>query len=69
MMTRNEKVLQSINKKGNGIRPNHNPIAPKKEGFNVHIIDHMSHEQLLEKYKEHGVNLSNIEELILNELG
>jgi len=64
-MNRKERVLRHINPNGHGIEigPSHNPIAPKKEGFNVHIIDHMSREQLITKYKEHRVNLENIEEV------
>ncbi len=64
-MTRKEKVLRHINQNGHGIEigPSHNPIAPKREGYKVHIIDHMSREQLITKYKEHHVNLDNIEEV------
>ena len=64
-MTRNDKVLQHIKQKGWGIEigPSHAPIAPKKEGHAVHIIDHMSREQLIEKYQGHNVNLDNIEEV------
>lgn len=62
-MNRNEKILQYINKDGRGIEigPSHRPSAPKKEGYNVHIIDHMSREDLIKKYKGHAVNLENIE--------
>ena len=64
-MNRKEKILQYINKNGHGIEigPSHNPIAPKKEGYKVHIIDHMSREQLIVKYKDHHLNLENIEEV------
>lgn len=64
-MNRNEKVLRHINKNGHGIEigPSHNPIAPKSDGYKVHIIDHMSREQLIAKYKDHHVNLKNIEEV------
>lgn len=64
-MNRKLKILRHINKKGVGIEigPSHNPIAPKKEGFNVQIIDHMSREQLIAKYKDHRVNTENIEEV------
>lgn len=64
-MNRNEKVLRHINKNGHGIEigPSHNPIAPKRGGYKVHIIDHMSREQLITKYKDHHVNLKNIEEV------
>jgi hypothetical protein len=45
------------------IGPSHNPLAPKKQGFNVHILDHASAEELRQKYTGHGVNLDNIEEV------
>ncbi|MEJ8816636.1 methyltransferase domain-containing protein [Lacibacter sp. H407] len=64
-MTREEKLLYKIDKTllGVEIGPSHNPIAPKKSGFNVHIIDHMNKDELIKKYKDHNVDLSNIEEV------
>lgn len=64
-MNRNDKILQHITKDGHGIEigPSHSPITPKKEGYDVHIIDHMSREQLLDKYRGHDVDLENIEEV------
>ncbi len=64
-MNREEKILQYIDKNGSGIEigPSHNPIAAKESGYNVQIIDHMTREALLVKYKDHGVNLNNIEEV------
>jgi len=64
-MNRNEKVLRHINKNGHGIEigPSHNPIAPKRDGYKVHIIDHMNREQLITKYRDHHVILKNIEEV------
>ncbi|MDT8405684.1 MAG: methyltransferase domain-containing protein [Methylococcales bacterium] len=64
-MNRKEKILQHIDKDGYGIEigPSHNPIASKKEGYKVQIIDHMSREELIKKYQDHGVNLGNIEEV------
>jgi len=63
--SREEKVFHNLNKKGLGLEigPSHNPIAPKKKGFNVHILDHASASELREKYQGHGVNLDNIEEV------
>ncbi len=62
-MDRNDKVLFHINQDGHGVEigPSHQPVAPKKQGFNVHVIDHMSREQLMVKYRDHNVNLDNIE--------
>lgn len=64
-MNRKDKVLRHITKSGRGIEigPCHNPVAPKKKGYNVHIIDHMSKEELINKYKDHHINLNNIEEV------
>ncbi len=64
-MNRNEKILKHINKDGQGVEigPCANPIAPKKAGFKVHVIDHASREQLIAKYNGHGVNVNNIEEV------
>ncbi len=64
-MNRKEKALRHINKKGRGIEigPSHNPLAPKKEGYKVHIIDHMSRDKLIAKYKDHHLNLENIEDV------
>jgi predicted SAM-dependent methyltransferase len=65
MMTREEKLLLHIKKAGIGVEigASHAPIAPKKSGYNVHIIDHATREELIEKYKNEGVNLDNIEEV------
>jgi predicted SAM-dependent methyltransferase len=61
-------VFHLLNKKGLGLEigPSHNPVAPKKKGFNVHILDHATADELREKYKGHedqGVKLENIEEV------
>ncbi|MEM9903600.1 MAG: methyltransferase domain-containing protein [Cyanobacteria bacterium P01_D01_bin.44] len=62
-MSRKEIILRHINKAGCGVEigPSHNPIAPKREGYKVHVIDHMDQAQLIEKYKHHAVNTENIE--------
>jgi 2-polyprenyl-3-methyl-5-hydroxy-6-metoxy-1,4-benzoquinol methylase len=64
-MTREDKALYAINKNGLGLEigPSHNPIAPKLKGFNVHILDHASAEELKAKYQGHNLNLDNIEEV------
>lgn len=63
--SREDKVFHLLDKKGLGLEigPSHNPIAPKKKGFNVHILDHASAAELRKKYQGHGVNLNNIEEV------
>ena len=64
-MTREEKILSRIDKQKAGIEigPSHAPVAPKKAGFHVEIIDHLSREALIKKYTGHNVNLDNIEEV------
>jgi hypothetical protein len=64
-MNRNDKLLHCIDKNGMGIEigPSHNPVAPKKKGYRVQVIDHLNREQLLEKYKDHNLHLENIEEV------
>lgn len=64
-MTRHERILRYVDKAGLGIEigPSHNPIAPKRDGFNVHVIDHMTREQLVHKYGPHAVQLERIEEV------
>jgi hypothetical protein len=62
-LNRVDKALMMVDRKGLGLEigPSHNPLTPKKEGFNVHILDHASADELREKYEGHGVNLENIE--------
>lgn len=62
---RTEKVMLEINVSGKGLEigPSHNPIAPKSSGYRVEIIDHLSAEDLREKYKDHNLQLEKIEEV------
>ncbi|VAX10735.1 SAM-dependent methyltransferase [hydrothermal vent metagenome] len=69
-MTRNEKILFGLNKEGIGIEigASHRPVAPKKDGYHVHIIDHLDKDGLIEKYKAENISSSvnsidNIEEV------
>jgi 2-polyprenyl-3-methyl-5-hydroxy-6-metoxy-1,4-benzoquinol methylase len=39
------------------------PVAPKKQGFRVHVLDHCDKKALIEKYRRHEVNIENIEEV------
>ena len=54
-MNRKKKMLSCINKKGVGLEigPCHSPVAPKRKGYKVEIIDHASRSDLIEKYKDH----------------
>jgi len=62
---RKRRVLAGIDRNGVGLEigPSHDPIAPKRDGFNVHVIDHASREELLVKYEKHGLALDRIEEV------
>ncbi len=64
-LSREEKALQALDKNGNGIEigPSYNPLAPKKKGFKVQTVDHLSAEDLRTKYTGHGVDMDNIEEV------
>ncbi len=64
-MKRNEILLSSLNKSGKGIEigPFHRPIAPKKSGFDVEIIDHLTKEQLLEKHASQNFNFDVVEDV------
>ncbi len=61
--SRRDIVLSRIKRSGRGLEigPSHNPITPKKEGFDVEIIDHLDQQGLREKYREHAVDIHNIE--------
>jgi predicted SAM-dependent methyltransferase len=63
--SRKEKVFHLLDTTGLGLEigPSHNPIAPKKKGFNVQILDHASAEELRSKYQGHDVDLDSIEEV------
>lgn len=65
LVKRYEPIQQFIDKKGVGLEigPSHNPIAPKRAGYNVDIIDHADRAGLLVKYEGQGVKLDNIEEV------
>jgi hypothetical protein len=64
-MDRKQKALRWVNRTGHGVEigPCHNPIAPKAEGFDVHIIDHVTREQLIRKYEGNNLDVDKIEEV------
>lgn len=63
--SRKEKIFSFIDSslKGLEIGPSHRPAAPKREGFNVKILDHLSAEGLREKYRSSGLDIAAIEEV------
>lgn len=68
-LSRTEKALSGLDPQGRGLEigPSYNPIAPKRAGYQVQVLDHLSAEELRQKYASHvmthGVNLDNIEEV------
>jgi len=48
-LNRIDKALHKIDRTGLGLEigPSHNPIAPKKAGFNVEVLDHATGELLM----------------------
>ena len=64
--TRNEVLLELVPRTGRIIEigPSYNPIAPKAEGWNTRILDHMTREDLIAKYRGHpGLDVDRIEEV------
>jgi predicted SAM-dependent methyltransferase len=63
--SRNEILLGYINPKGTGLEigPSYNPVASKKDGYNVTIVDHLNTKSLRKKYLEMGINVENIEDV------
>lgn len=51
------------NKLGLEIGPSYNPLAPKRMGYNVHVIDHLDRVGLINKYSHLAVDTSKIEEV------
>ncbi len=64
-MNRNEIILQQIDRRGAGLEigAGYNPVAPKCDGYKVHILDHLNREQLREKFRNEPVNPDRIEEV------
>lgn len=63
--SRNEKIFHLIDKSGLGLEigPSYNPIAPKMDGWNVEIVDHLDAASLRSKYAAWGVDGSAIEDV------
>lgn len=64
-MDRKARILAPLDVKGRGLEigPSHSPIAPKREGFDVNVLDHSDRAGLVQKYQAHGVDLDAIEEV------
>lgn len=65
-LTKFEKMMFGVNVEGIGLEigPSHSPLVPKRDGYEVEILDHATAEELHAKYKELGIpedKLNNIE--------
>lgn len=62
-MHRKQILTSLIDKRGLGLEvgASHDPVAPKAAGYSVHVVDHLSQEELREKYEGHNVSLETIE--------
>ncbi|MET0378531.1 MAG: methyltransferase domain-containing protein, partial [Spongiibacteraceae bacterium] len=60
---RRDKVLFAVDRDGKGLEigPSFNPLAPKSEGFNVEIVDHLDQPGLIEKYRQLACPTDRIE--------
>ena len=65
LLSRQEKILKNIDVHGKGLEigPSHNPVAPKRDGFDVDIVDHLDAEGLRRKYADAGLELDKIEDV------
>ena len=64
-MDRIDKILRDIDRGGQGIEigASVSPVAPKRDGFNIEIIDHLDRDGLLNKYGADLEDTSIIEEV------
>ena len=62
-MDRFQKITAALDTSGKGLEigPSHNPILPKRAGYDVETVDHLDQQGLIEKYRDHGIDLSKIE--------
>ncbi len=61
---RQQRVFRMLDRRGAGLEigPCHNALAPKRDGFQVKILDHLDQEGLRKKYQDHpAVDLERIE--------
>jgi len=64
-MTREEIILSHIKRDGRGLEigAGHAPIAPKRDGFRVQILDHCDTATLIEKLERHSIKMDKVEEV------
>ena len=64
-LSRSELLVSHCDLSGYGLEigPSYNPIVPKKTGYRVDTLDHADAATLREKYRNHDIDLSSIEEV------
>ncbi len=65
-MNRTELLLAGIARDARllEVGPSFSPLAPKRDGWNTFVIDHLDRQGLIAKYREHpGVDVTRIEEV------
>ena len=64
-MDRREKIICKCNLGGKGLEigPSISPVVPKKDGFDIEIINHTDKKGLIDKYTAQGLDTCNIEEV------
>jgi hypothetical protein len=64
-MDRKAIVTEGLDMRGRGLEigPSHNPVTPKRDGYNVVILDYQSTDELRAKYLVDGIDVSSIEEV------
>ena len=62
---RDNILLRGIDRHALGLEigPSHRPVAAKRNGFNVRILDHLNAPGLRAKYADHNVDITAIEEV------
>jgi SAM-dependent methyltransferase len=65
VLSREAKLLGYIETGGIGLEigPSHRPIAARRSGYNVDIVDHLDSAGLRSKYAGHGVDTDSIEDV------
>lgn len=65
VLSREQILLAGVDKRMPGLEigPSHCPVAAKRDGYNVRVLDHLDAAGLREKYAAHGVDVAAIEEV------
>jgi SAM-dependent methyltransferase len=63
MANRRDQLLSLFDSRGHGLEigASFSPLLPKSEGYDVKVLDHASTEELVNKYRNAGVDIGRIE--------